>query len=159
MCCKTKTMNYKRLKSSSELQSWEIVICGFVTTSDPRTQFHHCWVCPDICTKELHFPQWGTMVVKREILCSLWNYTTPETLLQLHDLYWFFAHAYNFSLNLIDVHINCLAALDHLSIHNRLHHCDDLCDHWRKEKKQESWANLRHVLELWYHIYFNDKEE
>lgn len=44
-----------------------------------------------------------------------------------------FANPSNLSLNLIHVHVDSLAAPDHLSIDDRLHHCDDLCDHWGNE--------------------------
>ena len=47
---------------------------------------------------------------------------------------WSLLSFFNLSLNLIHVHVHGLAALDHPSIHDCLHHYDGLCDHWGEEK-------------------------
>lgn len=62
--------------------------------------------------------EWGNTRTFNSTAWSLLTFATPSS----------------FSLNLI--HINSLAALHHFSIHNCLHHGDNLCDHWRKDKKQ-----------------------
>lgn len=59
-----------------------------------------------------------------------------------------FAKFSNLWLNFIHVHIHGLAALDHLSVDDRLHHCDDLCDHWGSRKLDNDEPKTQSFLKL-----------